>query len=147
RSLHKPRPWPPPSPRPSLDSTAPSPHNHAPKTPPSSSGLGYLVLSQRTGVRLPLGVWVLLGAKRHRQESSRTLRKMPRLRLDSFSQVPRRSPSFPSLLHRILHRALRPSRTALHGRYGNAWPQLRAYCPTTCRPSQGRVRQSSLSRN
>ena len=25
-------------------------------TPPSSSGLGYLVLSQRTGVRLPLGV-------------------------------------------------------------------------------------------
>src|SRR5687768_4852224 len=25
--------------------------------PPSSSGLGYLVLSQRTGVRLPLGVF------------------------------------------------------------------------------------------
>ena len=41
---------------------APKPsHNPAPRriaspqTPPSSSGLGYLILSQRTGVRLPLG--------------------------------------------------------------------------------------------
>jgi hypothetical protein len=26
--------------------------------PPSSSGLGYLVLSQKTGVRFPVGVWI-----------------------------------------------------------------------------------------
>ncbi len=28
-------------------------------TPPSSSGLGYLILSQVTGVRLPLGVVIV----------------------------------------------------------------------------------------